>query len=220
MYGKSKYSYKPKKNTKAFVPKAVKTYVAKKLHTAGEDKFTSGLMTGTWSSVGNTWVEKDLTEIAQGTASNQRVGDWIRCKKIGFNGVIVGAQTNTMADDARNIMRIVVAEWDGRITTPLATNAATINDIIRKDEITGKGLVRLLYDKVVLLTPPGKDSTGYMPAQKYLKVMKKVDKVIKYASATSTEAQTRIIVSMISDSAGIPNPGFVTGKYEIHYNDQ
>ena len=214
---KKRYYKKSKKPTVSY---AVKKYVKKTITNTAEDKFNSGLLSLSHPTLSTSWIEKDLTELATGGAGNQRVGDEVMINNVGFEGVIVGGQSNNSLDDSRNIVRIVVAEWDGRVSTPLATNAATISDILRKDEIVGKGLIRVLYDKVHLFTSFGRDSTGYMPTQKHIKFNKKLLRKIKYASSTASEAQTRIILSMISDSSLAPGPGFVQGKWYITFKDQ
>lgn len=209
-----------KKSKKPAVSPAVKKYVKKTITNTAEDKFNSGLLSLSHATVSSSWIEKDLTELTQGTAANHRIGDEVMVNNVGFEGVMVGGQSNNSLDDSRNIVRIVIAEWDGRVATPLATNSATISDIIRKDEIVGKGLIRVLYDKVHLFTSYGRDSTGYMPTQKHIKFNKKLLKKIKYANASSTEAQTRIIMSVISDSSLAPSPGFVQGRWYITFKDQ
>lgn len=215
-YRKNNYN----KYKKPSVSKAVKKYVKKTITNTSEDKFNSGLLSLSHASVATTWIEKELTELGVGGAGNQRVGDEVMVNNVGFEGVLVGGQANNSLDDNRNIVRIVMAIWDGRVATPLATNSVTISDILRKDEIVGKGLIRVLYDKVHILTSPGRDSTGYMPVQKHIKFNKKLLRKFKYASSTATEAQERIVLSIISDSTLAPAPGFVQGKWYITFKDE
>lgn len=198
------------------VPPSVRHYVNKRIINKSEEKLALIVPP---TSVGTTWNESELTVIAQGSAQTNRVGDSFTVTKVGMYGVIAGGQSNLAADDNRNVVRIVVAEWDGRSATPLATNGANMSDLIQSDETAGAGLVRLLYDKYIVLNSPGRDSTGYMPVQKAIRWNKKLQKVIKYASATQTTANTRIIISMISDSLVVPSPGFIYGRFVLKYHN-
>lgn len=184
-----------------------------------EVKHNASPLASSFSSIGGAWVEVDLTNIAQSVTQVTRVGDHIRAKSFSLNGVLVGGQSNLATDDNRNIVRIVLAWWDSSSATPLATNGATIDSRIQSDELFGKGLLKMIYNKTVVLTSSGRDSTGYMPAQRFVKIWKKLYRYVSYSNVTGTTAGQKLILSMISDSAVVSHPGFVQGNYFFKFTD-
>lgn len=216
-YGRK--TYRRRFHRRPVVSKKVKKYVKKAIISKAEHKISSSTLITNFNSVGNAWVELDTTILTQGVPQSQRIGNSINVTSLGLRGVLVGGQANVATDDNRNVLRMVVAIWDGRTATPLATNGATISSILRKDLATGNGLIKILCDRTFVLTSPGRDSTGYMPYQKYIKFYKKIMRKIDYTTTVNTTSQRKIIISMITDSAAVPHPGFVTGTWQLNFTD-
>lgn len=211
-----------KRNYKNVSP-SVKKYVQKAIAKNVETKFVNNTLIASptdYRSIGNTWLETDLTNIAQGTGIAQRIGHEIKLKGFNYRGTLVGGQSNLATDDNRNTVRIVLGIWDATSSTPLTSNGATIDSYIAKDTTVSKGLVKKLYDSVIELQTPGRDSTGYLPAMKQLRKFIKLNKhFIRYYGSGSTNDNHKLILSMITDSAAPSHPGFVNGYVTVFFED-
>lgn len=207
------------------VSKAVKKYVAKTLDNQIEDKFNIIDMTaGGLSSIPSTWVEVQGVNPAQGLAKNNRIGTKIRVKSIEVNAVIAQGSGGVLTDDPYNIMRIVIGKYSGQTTTPLATAGVTINQPIKKDWTSGRGtLIQKYVDRYVPLMVASTEKgggDGYTPALKRFKYYKRFKNfVISYNDDTTNYPSQRLIMSLISDSAAVTNPGFVAGYALVRYED-
>jgi len=217
-FGKYRKVRKYRKSGKSV--KSIKRIVNKLIVRKSEKKFNIVGLPATFGSVGTAWIETDFTNLSQGSAQGNRIGDSINAYSIGFKGVFAGGQSNLATDDVRNTVRIILAWWDGRSSTPCATNAVALSSLIQSDETTGAGLIKILYDRTFYLQSPGRDSTGYMPALRYLKFYKKLNRKINYLTTTSTTSQKRLIMSVISDSAVVSHPGFISGYGLFKFTDQ
>lgn len=206
-----------------------KKYVTKKqlyraIHSNIENKIISDRLVTNFSSVSNTWSELPIMLVAQGTGNNQRIGNQIRLKSIELNGVIAQGSSASPADDIYNVMRIVIAAWSGStVTTPLQSAAVGLDAVIRRTNAP-QGLLKKYHDKYIPLTVASTTDNagnGYCPNLrkfKYFKVFKK-PLLIDFGAATTLTPDKRVIVSMLSDSFGIPNPGFITGYWAVSYED-
>lgn len=202
-----------KRSTK--VSPRVKRFVRKAIRRTAEIKRVSLSPTTTFSSIGASWVETDLTDITQGVLVSNRIGNEVTLTGLHLNATLVGGQVNSVTDDSRNIIRMVIALWEGNAgQTPLATAGATINSDIRADATTGNGLIRKYVDKVIELKSPGVDSSGYMPAVFHVKKFLRLRSKIKYMSATSSTAQRRLVVSC----GDTPRPPFSTFAVRFSYS--
>lgn len=218
---------KTKKTTKktATVSKAVKKYVAKKLDNAIEDKFNIIDMTaGGLTSIPSTWVEVNGVNPAQGTAKNQRIGTKIRVKSIEVNAVLAQGSGGVLTDDPYNIMRIVIGKYTGQTATPLATAGITINQPIKKDWSDARGtLIQKYVDRYIPLEVASTEKgggDGYTPALAKFKYFKRFKNfVITYNDDTINYPNARLIMSVISDSGAVTNPGFVAGYAVVRYED-
>lgn len=206
-----------RKTTKV-VPRVFKRYVNKTVHRNIEDKMAISNMNTNFPSCGITWSEKDMTDITQGIDKNYRIGDEIRLRNWCLNGVVYGGQSGTAADDAEDTLRIVLALWDSRTQTPLASCSATMQTQINRE--TCPGLIKKYLDVYVPLVSNGPASSGYVPVVKTIKKFVRLSNVkIKYLSNNGATAQQKLIFSVLSDSGGIPNPGFVYGNQVLYYED-
>lgn len=211
---------------KGYYPK--KKYVTKRemykaIHRNVENKIQYGSMLTKFNSIGNTWNEQIFNKIEQGPAVNKRIGNTITIKSIEFNGVITGGASGTFIDDVYNMVRIVIALWDGNDDTPLGTASWSVDYPLRRClSPTGSTLIKKLYDKYIPLQSVGYDGTeGILPGVrkfKYYKYFKKGAKVT-YSDNTKDYPDRRLIMSAISDSSVAPSPGFIAGYWVITYED-
>lgn len=205
------------------VSKAIKKYVTKALDIHIEDKYLTDALSTDFASVGTTWIEKNLALPTQGTANTQRIGAKIRVKSLEITGVLAGGADESLLDDAFNVMRCVIATYNGGVTTPLGTASASIDEPIIIQTTTST-LKRKYFDRYlhfdVASTEQGAGD-GYTPQTKTFKYFKRFPKglLITFADSSVSFPNTRLIMSMISDSAAVPHPGFVRGFWKISYED-
>lgn len=183
---------------------------------AKESKFWNVSSPGT--SIGLSAVRLPMTSnIACGTDMyQQRIGRKIRIKRIFFRGQFLGAQTNSVADDPYNTMRVVL--FRGLPATTL-TGSLTVNNAI--DRRFFPGLLEVLYDRTVTLNVHAKDSTGYIAVAKDWEFALDCDIPIEYGSAAAAApVNQEIVLQMVSDSAAVVNPGFsASSTYGLIYID-
>lgn len=208
--------YKPKKKV------ATIAYVNRAIHRNIENKFDYGSLVTPFASVGNTWTEQAFGLVNRGTEVRQRIGNSITVKSIQLEMVIVGGAVNSVADDARNTIRMVLASWDGDSNTPLGTASWSMNYPIRSTlGPTASNMLKKYYDKYITLTSTGADDTGYIAGVRkvsYYKYFKKGYKM-NFSDATADYPDKKLVLSMISDSGVIPNPGVTNGYWVITYED-
>lgn len=197
----------------------VKRYVRKAIAKNQENKYSNLNLTSTFSSVGNTWVETDLTAISQGTGVSNRIGHQVKTKAFYIRGTLVGGQSNLATDDNRNTFRIVLALWDSTVATPLASNGADLSSYIARQSTVGRGLIKKYMDKVIELPTQGRDSTGYLPAIRQIRKFIKCPAFIRYYGSVAGNDNRKLILSMISDSGAVSHPGFTQGQYTLFYED-
>lgn len=196
---------------------ATKKYVMKKINQNVETKLNTGALITNFSSIDNTWTELNLTDIATGDDVSARTGREIKISAVNIDGVMVGGQSNSVADDNINAVRVVLGLWE--ISTPLTTNNAGLSSVIWPKSSYGANLVKKYMDKTIILRSSGVDSTGYMPAVMRLKKFIKMRRPITYNNTTSTSSNQFLMLSMKSDSSAVPNPGFVSGRWEVYFQD-
>jgi len=123
----------------------------------------------------------------------------------------VGGQSNLVTDDARNVVRLIVAKViKGGAFAPSVTSILT--------PYVFPTLVKVYHDSQLELHSTAPDSTGYMPAQKHVKLNIRLNELITYAGQNAADsAAYDIIMYMVSDSAAASNPGFVTGYSNTHF---
>jgi hypothetical protein len=178
-------------------------------------KFTNRLLTVDFAAVANVLASHDpCATIIQGLECTDRIGRSIYLRSISLYGTLVGGQSNSVADDSYNTLRMsVVACTDG------ATLAGyTLQSIQSPEVITG--LEHTYMDKFVALSTPGRDSVGYLPAVRRITWTCPINRVIRYrGAAANTVNGTTVRVAMISDSVAAPSPGFVSGCLVFAFTD-
>jgi hypothetical protein len=139
-------------------------------------------------------------------------------KHLAIHGVLVGGQSNTNVDDSYNVVRIVVATYNSSIAAPF-TNL-TLDLILDDRDAAFPGLIKVLYDKMFVLASPGSDTVGYLPATKSISIDIPLDEEIQFnGTGNNATTPTNIIIGMVTDSAAVPNPGFVSGTEILSYSD-
>lgn len=202
--------------------KRFKNSVKRILSSTAENKYVGWELPSTsFASIPNTWVEQLLTPVGQGLNYNQYIGASYYIKKIYFYGFLQGGQTGTVADESNNIVRIVIAIWDQDAgATPLATTTTGRNAQIYRGDY--ENLRRKLYDRTIsLVSPSPEQGDGQIAARKKIRFYKKFKGLgfKMQVSRTTSQYKSRFIMSAISDSSAVPNPGFVTGHLKIIYKD-
>jgi hypothetical protein len=170
-----------------------------------ETKFIASTNPG--SSIGLSLVRVPLlSTIAQGSdIYSQRLGRAIRVKRIMFRGQLLGAQTNSVADDPYNVVRVSVA----RVVPSSTFTSYTVNNALDRRFSTSAGLLEVLYDKSTVVAVNAKDSTGYVAIAKQFEFDIHCDILVEYgATAASVPINQEIVLFMCSDSSAVVNPGF------------
>lgn len=169
--------------------------------------YLAGLPAG-WGSIGNTWAEHDpLQLVSAGTDIQNRLGRQIYVERLELRGTLVGGQSNIVTDDAYNTFRIVIASYKGAIgpITPLGTAGIPLHYPILQGLLT---VEKVYYDKTIVVASPGRDSTGYMPASRYIRITVPIKRLYNYSQNAASTGMDHLVISCISDSAGAPNPGW------------
>jgi len=175
-------------------------------------------LSATFGGVSTTGTALSVTGlISQGTGVSQRIANSIRLLSMGWEGQLVGGQSNISTDDQRNCFRITVARLNkGATATFLASY--TVNQVLDSRYIAG--LRHVLYDKVISMASPGKDSTGYMPACVVSRGALRFNEIVNYTgTGTDAESTDIIVLAMVSDSNVVPNPGFTSGSLVLRFAD-
>jgi len=146
---------------------------------------------------------------------SNRVGSLIELHSFGLRATLVGGQSNIVTDDAYNTVRLVVA-----VTEPACTFATlTMNSILGPRDQSG--VHQVLYDKVITLSSPGRDSVGYLPAVKTVSLNLPLRNLrVRFTGAgANTVSNETILIGVVSDSAAAPSPAFVSGQALLYYSD-
>jgi len=173
-----------------------------------------------FNSITNTWEDYAINQIGQGVNVAARMGDKISITGLKFTGVLVNAFSPLTSDDY-NVVRIVCHETEQQATSfPLLTSGLNMNSNIRPDNVPG--LKRVLYDRLVPLTP-GYLYAGGVPGPKAVTVSFSINFRrpinVVYQGASTTAADRFVWLSMISDSGLVPSPGFTQGRVQLTFKD-
>lgn len=217
-----KYGKKPTASTRR-----VRAIVKKEIDKSTEDKTWTLTLPSRFSSISSAWTEFSCFQPEQGLNVDDRVGNRIRLKSILLKGVIAQGSSQIITDDAYNVVRIVIAIWKGQAgITPLGTAGTTINQPVDHISLAtqGAGLEKVLYDQFVTLQVTGTEKgegDGYTPQLKKWMFYHKWTKWnnINFGDNSVTYPDRRVVISMISDSAGSPNPGFIVGYMVFKWED-
>lgn len=210
---------------KTYVPRPVKKYVQKQIDRNTENKLRNLNLVTQFGTVTNTWNEYCFNTLAQGIAKEQRIGNKIKIKSLEVKGVIASGANELPTDDAYNVLRVVIALYDGSTVTPLATAGRGLNDPLRVDYLSANGrLKRKFLDKYVALEVTGTEQgagDGYVPGLRHFKYYKNFKKgiTINWSNDTTNYPSANLIMSCISDSVAVTNPGFVAGYAIMTFED-
>lgn len=205
--------------------RAVKQYVQRAIGANVENKQVTVSMNATFSAITTTWTEADLCNITQGVTGPARIGRKVKLCSLEINCVIAEGAAEILTDDPYNVVRCMVALWSGAAgTTPLATAGTTINAPIRKNLGTRNYLIKKYLDKYIGLQVTSTEKgggDGYTPQLKNIKYYKKFKKpiLITWGDDTTTYPDKRLMISMISDSSAVTNPGIIAGYAVMTYED-
>ena len=182
-----------------------------------EVKRFSRPITTEFSAVSTTATALDIPSlIAQGTEFNQRIGRQIRARGLYLDFTIQGGQSNVVADDKINTMRLLVCQG-----APTTTGASIVSMLtVSVGPVNGEnfnGMKRVFLDQTLDLASPGRDSTGYMPALRHFKRYIPLNLIIPYTSGGASG--DTLWLAMVSDSGVVPNPGCTSGRVELVYTD-
>jgi hypothetical protein len=174
------------------------------------------------SGIGNTWTEAS-TDFVQGAGLAQRIGNKISITELSFAGMLCGGQSNLALDDNRNWFRLVLGIWKNPSVgassshTPLYSNS--VPSSMPLDKSTAPTLIYKVFDKSIPLNSPGRDSTGYMPAQKFVSCTYKFRRPVVITWDVNGVPDKQIFMSAVSDSSAAPSPGFVSGYLKVAWID-
>lgn len=205
---------------KVVTVKQLKSYV----HRHIENKFAYGYLPTNFASVSNAWVELDLlNSIGQGVSLNTRIAQRVRIRSIMFRGILAQGSAESALDDPYNAMRICLLKAETPSLTPLTTAGYTINSLILSQS-GFTGLKRIYMDKYIALNVSSTEKgagDGYAPDSRTLSFYKRFKNPWEVTWSTSAAGTNnyRIFLSMISDSAAIPNPGFTHGYWKVEFED-
>lgn len=222
MVFRKKRSYR--RGRKFFVPRSVKRYVSKAIDRSIEDKIQYSSLVTDFSSVGNAWIERSMNQIQQGNEMWNRIGRSIKVKAIEMKGIIAQGSAESATDDAYNVMRVVIGLYNNKSLTPLASGGATLDIPISQRLVSNGQLLRKYMDKYIPLevssTEQG-EGDGYTPSLRSFKYYKRFKKpiYITYNGTQTTDANKYLMIAMLSDSAGIPNPGVINGWWKLTFED-
>lgn len=207
---------------KSIPKKAITAVVKKEIAKEGEWHFYQDILTANFNSVGNTWSELDLCPlISEGDDVSNRTGREIKIGSILIEGTYSAGAQLSIADDAYNTMRIVVATWKGATgSTPLQSSGVSLHTAIMHNSVGGNILGKVHLDKYLTCNTTGQGLTnGYVPELKTFKYYKRFKNpiVVRYSSSAGTYPDTKLMIAMISDSSAVVNPGFVAGRYIMKF---
>ena len=202
---------------------SVKAIVKNQLTALSETKMRNATsLQMDFPSISNEWINVQLTNIALGTDFFQRIGAKILLKSIEFRGVLVGGANESAFDDPYSVVRIVLSRWDGETVTPFSTlSGHTIHNPINRTISGCPGMKSKYYDKYIAMNITSTEKgggDGYTPSARVVSFKKTFKKGIPI-TYSPTSASDKFFLSMISDSAAVPNPGFVTGYCFVTWKD-
>lgn len=175
-----------------------------------------------FNSIPNTWVETDLLDrLSQGDDIGQRNGRRVYVRAIEIRGLLAGAQSNIVTDDAYNNVRIVIGKYTGGIgaLAPLSGSGGAITLSSAIVPGYGQNCVHVYYDQIHTLQSPGRDSVGYVATAKGFVVKLKTPMLCTFSGTGVNTNMDHLVVSCISDSALAPNPGFTFWSAVVYFTD-
>jgi len=208
-YGRKRYARKrsTKVATKSYVKKVVAENIETKYYESG-----FGM-----PSVGTGWTLNSnmVSNISIGTGITNRIGQKIRLTGLAWKGLIVGGQSNSVADESYNQFRVALMRTENTFS---ASSLSAVTLLMPITKVNTTDLRSVMLDKIYLLQSPAKNSTGFMPATKQVSGYKKLNIPVTFKSG-SVLADSELNFGFISDSSGIPNPGISGGWLKLYFKD-
>jgi len=202
----------------------VATIVKREIRKQSESHFYAPALSATFGSVSTAWVETDmLGVIAGGAQAYERVGRKVMLESVRLHGVLLGGAVSGIADDAFNVFRLVCyvskTAGTGAARTPLQTLGYNASFPINKDQLPG--FHTMVWDQMFGLTNQPYGAGSAAPANKEVDLFHRFNPPLEidYYSAAQHTNSTQLYLAMISDSVGIPNPGFAMGFWQIRFRD-
>lgn len=186
-----------------------------------EKKYAGIDLLNSFASISSSWSEIMMCGPSQGVNFSERIGRKIRISGYEVRGVLTEGSVDGIADDLYNNVRIVIGLYNAGSQTPLGDATTSINAPIEPMLNTRGRLIKKYHDKYLALETTGAGQTGYCPSMKNLSIKKFFKKpiVVEYGTDTNVYGDKMLIMSMISDSVGVPNPGFTCGYFRVWYTD-
>lgn len=174
-------------------------------------------------SIPNSWLEYhyDQSLLTQASGNNMFVGRSVFVKRFYIFGWMQGGQTQVVADDTHNFVRILIfrSPHDAGVGLLASYGHNLDSRICRTAHPTTQRWLRKKYcDTKFLLTCKGADAdgVGFIPCHKFFK--KRITfkgRGLKWDQGCGDH----LVIAMISDSAAPPNPGFVLGWIVLQFHD-
>lgn len=190
------------------------------LNNQGERKFVYRDLSTLYATISTGWNEHDIGNIGQGITVATRIGRKARLTTLEIRAVLAGGASDTVVDDAYNVIRVFLGLWTNVSSTPLATVSASANAYIARENDTLGRLIKMYYDRYICLPVqcPG-IASGYAPGLKKLVLTIPINQTITYGTDAADRADKLLILSMTSDSTTTPSPGIVNGYSVCHFQD-
>jgi hypothetical protein len=168
------------------------------------------------TSISTTSYITNLTSpLTEGTDYQNRLGRQVHWKHFHLSGQLVGGQSNLGTDENRNAVRLVVAD-----IVAGSTPSITLSSILDPRTASQAGLIKVHFDRTFSLESPGRDSTGYMPSCREVVLNVPINRVQEfYGTGSGSGVGMNTVLFSVSDSAVVPNPGFVNGSSYLMFED-
>ena len=193
--------------------KKIAAQVNKAIVAQAEKKMNAFELNATFSAVGTTWVEHSWLP-PFGSTSAARVGNKIAITELSFQGVSsVGKPTLPWmtAETGSGLSSGSGRTLDYRNQYPHGSLHELVPSSLQIDYQTQPTLTHKLFDRTYTLTSPGRDSTGYLPPQRFVTFTHHFRKpIVVTFDALSSIPDKQWFLSMVSDSSASPSPGFVS----------
>lgn len=190
-----------------------------------ETKMSYWYLGSEFASISNTWVELDvLGAITQGSNYvNNRIGNKISVMAFELYGTIKGGTTGGIADDSYNCGRLVISQFNltknGVAINPFYNQSIDRNLPLSKRNVNG--LAWVYRDKYIPMNISSNSGTTMTSSIRNVKEKIRFKKPINvtFTQGGTHYNQTQLYVAMVTDSAVIPHPGFISGYVKVWYKD-
>lgn len=223
-----RYSRRRFYRRRPYVPRSVRSYVRRVVSSNVENKRSIFDLSTSYSSVPVSWNEVNLNRLPQGVDVFSRVGRRINVRSIEIKGVLCQGTAGSPADDPYNVVRVILGLYTGpHDVGPLfASSTLTVNSPVSTWDVGGSSsnqrMIRKYWDRYFSFSSPSpRNDSGYVPATTPFRYFKRFVKpmFIQFGDGTANSADKWFWLSMVSDSATIPNPGVISGYCVLTFED-